>query len=246
MHVAAVIVAAGSGIRFGGDAPKQFIELNGKPMYMWSTEVLLQHTGIKRIVIVSAPDMVQALQSTVDAKLQSRGQKPIGAGSAATPIKVVAGGATRQESVYKGLSALAADAPAPTHVLVHDAARPFLTSEIIDRVIDTLKTADACTVAIPASDTVKRVVDGRIVETLNREELHLMQTPQAARFDLLYRAHEAARSRNVATTDDAAILEADGVAVRVVLGSRFNIKVTEKEDLLLSLAIATIIGGSHM
>ncbi len=236
MHVAAVIVAAGSGTRFGGDGPKQFIELGGKPVFLWSVDVFRHHPHIEQVVVSAPPDMVQELQASL----------AVAHCEAGATCLVVGGGTTRQESVFNGLSALAQSNPPPTHVMVHDAARPFVTREILDRVLEQLEKTDACTVAIPASDTVKRVVDGSIVETLKREELHLMQTPQAARFELLYRAHQDARAQQVNTTDDAAILEAAGIPVPVVLGSRFNIKITEKEDLLLSQAIATIIGGSHL
>lgn len=245
MSVAAVIVAAGSGTRMGTGNRKQFIELNGKPIYMWSVLRFRMHPDISQLIVCAPPDMVQSMQTAIDDMRVRRSGSDAGLRGTTS---VVPGGATRQESVFNGLSAIASgrESEKPSHVLVHDAARPFLTSDVIDRVIDTLKQTDACTVAMPASDTVKRVVDGRIVETLNREELFLMQTPQGARFDLLYRAHQQAREAGIATTDDAAILEAAGIAVNVVMGSRFNIKVTEKDDLQLSQAIATTLGESLM
>jgi 2-C-methyl-D-erythritol 4-phosphate cytidylyltransferase len=234
----------------GMDNRKQFLELEGRPLYMWSVWQFRMRDDISRIIVVAPPDMVHTMQAAID-DMEFDPQ----CGKHFCPTKVVAGGANRQESVFIGLTALAAAAEVPhaeepeqqpSHVLVHDAARPFVSHEIIDRVIDTLKETDACTVAIPASDTVKRVVDGRIVETLNREQLYLIQTPQGARFDILYRAHQEASKSGVATTDDAAILEAAGVEVAVMMGSRVNIKVTEKDDLQLSQAIATILGTGLM
>ena len=128
--------------------------------------------------------------------------------------------------------------PQPETVLVHDAARPFVTGEMIEETIVAAQVHGACTTALAVTDTVKRVHDGMVVETLDRESLILVQTPQAARFDWLIAAHRKARESGVATTDDAAVLEAAGHKVAVVRGASFNIKVTQAEDLILSELLA--------
>lgn len=145
-------------------------------------------------------------------------------------ISLVTGGATRQESVYRALLKVK-DHGAPEHVIIHDAARPFVSAQIIDLAIDTVTTRGACTVATPVVDTLK-VVDGpKIVSTVDRSRLYAVQTPQAAPFDLLLSCHEQARSQKLSVTDDAGILEAFGHEVSIFAGSPSNIKITVQEDL---------------
>lgn len=207
MRIAAILVAAGSGSRFGSGTPKQFLKLLGKPLIRHAAERLVQHVALLQPVGEAGP-AAAAL-------------------SGVAHLPVVAGGATRQESVRAGLEALAPHQP--DLVLVHDAARPNFPAELIPALIERLAAFRGAIPAAPVSDTLKQVADGVIVQTMPREGLFRAQTPQAFRFDALLAAHRAASS---AATDDAALLEAAGEAVAIVPGSEDNIKVTYPEDLM--------------
>jgi 2-C-methyl-D-erythritol 4-phosphate cytidylyltransferase/2-C-methyl-D-erythritol 2,4-cyclodiphosphate synthase len=207
MRVAAILVAAGSGSRFGSGTPKQFLKLLGKPLVRHAAERLVQHIVLLQPVGEAGP-LAAAL-------------------SGVAHLPVVAGGATRQESVRAGLEALAPHRP--DVVLVHDAARPNFPEGLIPALIEQLSAFKGAIPAAPVSDTLKRAADGVIVETVPREGLFRAQTPQAFRFDALLAAHRAASG---AATDDAALLEAAGEAVAIVPGSEDNIKVTYPEDLM--------------
>lgn len=234
LSVCAILAAAGIGTRLREgteELAKQFLELAGKPIYQWPLLVLSRKPEIDRIVVVTLAEMVSKIACQV-ADLGLSGK-----------VSVIAGGVTRQESVRLGLEALARLDPAPDIVLVHDAARPFLTSEIVDATISAARAHGACTACVPASDTIKRVEDDLVVETLDRESLVLVQTPQAARFDWLMAAHEKAVAQGLATTDDAALLEAAGYPVAVVAGSPSNLKITERHDLAVAEALAGFLEG---
>jgi 2-C-methyl-D-erythritol 4-phosphate cytidylyltransferase len=222
---AAILVAAGSGSRFSSGQsnhrPKQFLELKGQPIYSWALTTLLEHPQIDRVVVATLPEMVAEIKSAFQSE----------------KLHVTTGGAHRQESVWRGLSYLD-EGEKPAYVLVHDAARPFLDRDLIDATIETVQKYGACTVATPASDTIKRVDGDLISETLDRDQLVLVQTPQAARFDWLIEGHRRAIENGFVTTDDASILEAAGRAVAVVQGSRWNIKITRPEDLIVAEALA--------
>ena len=181
---------------------------------------------VERVVIVTLSDMVPVVKREAELLKPDK------------DVQVIAGGASRQASVFKGLEFLETLSPCPKMVLVHDAARPFLTGAMIEQTIVGAQLHGACTTALPARDTVKRIEDGMIIETLDRESLILVQTPQAARFDWLIAAHRKAADHGVAATDDAALLEAAGRRVAIVRGASFNIKITEPEDLILSEALA--------
>jgi 2-C-methyl-D-erythritol 4-phosphate cytidylyltransferase len=152
----------------------------------------------------------------------------------------VAGGARRQDSVRNGIAAISTP---PDGVLVHDAVRPFIDQLIVRRVIHCAGQTGAAVVAMPIHDTVKRVnLCGIIQETLKREELWQIQTPQAFRYDWLVEAHQQAQQHQWEVTDDAALIERVGYPVSVVEGSCFNIKVTTPDDLAVGEAILTIRG----
>lgn len=144
-------------------------------------------------------------------------------------IAVIAGGTTRQESVFLGLHKLS-ELGKPDYVLVHDAARPFVSDKIVTDAISTVTTRGACTVATPVSDTLKKVTEDKISSTVDRDHLYAVQTPQAAPFDLLYSCHQKAREENIGVTDDAAILEQYGYDVVIFEGSNNNVKVTVLDD----------------
>jgi len=228
---AAVLAAGGSGLRFGsGTMPKQFVELLGVPIYVWSLSALLENDQIRRSVIVAPPDMVPVIAKQLHEHVSRLRGKP---------VNVVAGGDTRQRSVYLGLKSLSDDPV--DYVLIHDAARPFLTGEIVDRVIDGVIKYGACTTGVPPADTIKTIDGELILETLSRDLLLLVQTPQAARYDWLLAAHARAENEGLATTDDAAVLEFAGHRVGIVRGAAYNLKLTQPDDLILAKALASIV-----
>lgn len=230
---AAVLVSGGSGKRFGDESQsaKQYQLLNGSPVYTWALRVLLLHKRIDRVVLVVAQGLEAEVRADIDKWITKGLDK----------LSVTTGGATRQASVFNGLKVLAEQAVRPDAVLVHDAARPFLTATILDDVIECISKADACTVGTPVSDTVKRVSEQTIGETVDRSNLVAVQTPQAARFSALYDAHKRAEADGWVTTDDAAIMEKAGYKVSVVFSTKWNIKITTKEDLRICEALALAI-----
>ncbi len=211
MQCVALLMAAGSGSRFGAPLPKQYSMLAGRPVIRHAAEALLREGGVDAILPVCAPDMMP----TVLAALEGLPCLP-----------PVAGGATRQASVRAGLEALAGDPPAV--VLVHDAARPVVPEGTMAALMAALATHPGAIPAQPVSDTLKRGEAGLIVETVPRAGLFRAQTPQAFRFDALLAAHRGAAAE---ATDDAQLLEAAGQAVALVPGHESNVKITWPEDL---------------
>lgn len=234
MRIGAVLAAGGAGIRFsgaGGQA-KQFLLLAQRPVYTWSLDILAEHDAISTVVIVCPAAVVN------DVRAQISNRYPA---IATDKIIAIAGGATRQDSVRLGLEKLAAvPGEEYDYVLVHDAARPFLSAEMIDDIIDGVQQTGACTLAITPVDTVKRISDTYTSETIDRDLLVLIQTPQAGRFRAMLAGHRKANTDGLATTDDAAIMEREGYKVKIVQGSSHNLKITTAEDLALCQALATI------
>ncbi len=222
MLVAALIVAAGSGKRARhGAAPKQYALLAGTPMLVHAVRPFLANsrTGIVQVVI-AAEDEPQ--YRTAIAPLDDGLSPPI------------TGGETRQASVLRGLEAL--EARSPRAVLIHDAARPFVTSDVIDRVIDALEHHPGAIAADPLSDTLKREgADGRVAATIDRAGLWRAQTPQGFDYRTIFAAHRRAAEAGLAHfTDDAAIAEWAGIEVAMVPGSPRNMKITTVEDIALA------------
>ena len=216
---AAVIVAAGRGVRAGGDVPKQYARIGGEPVLRRTVGVFAAHPAVSTVVTVIHPD---------DEALARQAVGP-------APVQFVAGGASRQESVCNGLKFL--DKLDPEFVLVHDAARPFVTEDIIGKCLDAARRHGAAAAGVPMADTVKKT-DGSdlVTETIARDRLWRAQTPQAFRYRDLVAAHEAAAGR--ALTDDAAVAEAAGLAVAMSPGSEDNFKITAAEDLARADRIA--------
>ena len=214
-----MIVAGGRGERAGGGAPKQYRNIAGEPMIRPTLRAFLQHAGIGLVQpVIGNADAEAFRAATADMKTDMKTLAP------------VPGGATRQASVRAGLEALAARSPAL--VLIHDAARPFLTSDLIDRAIAAGKASGAAVPGIAVADTVKQIDAASIVtETLDRNLLRIVQTPQVFGFDLILQAHRRAAAAGLDSfTDDAALAEWAGQRVSVFEGESGNVKVTTNED----------------
>jgi 2-C-methyl-D-erythritol 4-phosphate cytidylyltransferase len=216
---AAVVAAGGLGRRMKRRRPKQYLHVEGAPLLVHTLRALLA-SGRVHLLVVAVPDPWQA---TTRRLLQRHGLSSV--------VDVVAGGAERQESVWRALQAV----PERTRwVLVHDAVRPFITRELIGRVLAAARRHGAAICALPVRETVKRVEGHTVAATLDREGLWLVQTPQVFRRTLLWEAHEKARRDGFVGTDDAVLVERAGGRVDVVLGLRGNIKLTTPEDLGLA------------
>lgn len=212
-RIDALIVAAGRGTRVGGDPPKQYRSLRGRPLVRWAAEAFARHPRVGRLVMVVAPGEGDAA----------------GTALAGLDVRIVdRGGATRQESVAAGLEAMVGDPPQA--VLIHDGARPLPGSGLIGRVADALRSAPGAVPALPLFDTLKQVDGaGQVERTVPRAGLHHVQTPQGFWFDVILAAHRAAAGGPPAT-DDAALLEGSGHAVQAVAGDPSNLKVTGPQD----------------
>jgi 2-C-methyl-D-erythritol 4-phosphate cytidylyltransferase/2-C-methyl-D-erythritol 2,4-cyclodiphosphate synthase len=209
--VAAVVVAAGRGVRAGGEQPKQYREIHGVPVIRRALAAFAQHPA------VSFTQPVIHLADLARYRDAARGL-PL--------LEPIGGGATRQDSVLAGLAALVAHRP--DKVLVHDAARPFVSPALITRA---LRVEGGAVPAVPLSDTIKVVADGRIIETLDRSRLRSIQTPQVFGFEQLLAAHKkAAAAGRHDFTDDAALAEWAGMSVGVFDGEAANIKLTTPDD----------------
>jgi 2-C-methyl-D-erythritol 4-phosphate cytidylyltransferase / 2-C-methyl-D-erythritol 2,4-cyclodiphosphate synthase len=217
--VVALIVAAGRGHRLGGSLPKQYRRLAGMPVLRHSVLAFLRHLAVATVQAVIHPDD----RELYDAALRGLDLPP-----------PVPGGATRQESVWRGLEAIAAGGHAPGVVLIHDAARPLVLPATITAVLAALETAPAAIAALPVADTLKRGAGGVIVETVDRADLWRAQTPQGFDFAAILAAHRAARPAGPGEpelTDDARVAERAGIPVALVPGSEDNFKITTEQDL---------------
>jgi len=211
----AIIVAAGSGTRFGAEKPKQFLEIHGKPIIIHTLERFENCAAIDEIILVLPIDEIENFQINIE----KYNLKKL--------AKIVAGGETRAESVLNGLNAI--DAGLTEIVAVHDGARPFVTAREIAQTIEKArKTGAACLVA-KVTDTIKEVTDGKIVGTIDRANLRRALTPQCFRFEILQKAF-APENFNASATDECFLVEKADFAIAFVDGSAKNIKITTRED----------------
>lgn len=223
--ITALIVAAGRGSRIAADTgslPKQYLTVGSRAILAHTINAIAGNPGIDRIVTVIHKDDRENYDAAIT--------QCVSTDKLCAPVF---GGATRQESVRLGLEAIVD--VAPTHVLIHDAARPFVDSATIDRVISALGDGECAALAASATiDTLKRVDDdGHVVDTVARDGLWVAQTPQGFEFDAILKAHrDAFASGSNSFTDDAAVAEWAGLRVRIVEGNRDNIKITTRSDLL--------------
>ena len=213
--VAAVVVAAGRGTRAGSDIPKQFRRVGGQTLLSRSLALLVEHPKVA---------LVQPVIGTDDGDLY---KSAVGEMRTLVPVP---GGATRQASVRAGLEALAQHRP--RLVVVHDAARPFATAALVSRAIEAVEESGAAVPGLAVTDTVKALgADGFVGETLDRNRLRLIQTPQAFAFEPLLDAHRrAAAAGHHDFTDDAALAEWAGIKVKVFVGDPGNVKITDAQD----------------
>lgn len=220
----AIVVAAGKGTRLGGARPKQFLELRGVPLIIHTLRQFERCQEINEVITVLPAEDTAGFESlTKQFELKKAG-------------RIVAGGVTRAQSVRNGLNAID-DAEI---VAVHDGVRPFVTPEEIDKTVVAARENAAAVLTAPVADTIKRVHDGRVVETVSRAELRRALTPQCFRFGILKRAYETLdelESAGIEITDDSLLVERLGVEIVTVEGSARNIKITKEEDLDLAEAI---------
>ena len=219
--VAVVMPAAGQGTRMGTETPKQWLDLGGAPVLVRTLEALAAHTAVGCVVLAVSPDP-DAVRD-VWRRLQAAPPE--------LPVRVVTGGAMRRASVEAALEAVP---EAARVVLVHDAVRPFVPLRLLDDVISAARAHGAAVPAVPVADTLRRADGETFGETVDRDGLYAVQTPQGFAADLLRRAFAAVPD---ATTDDAALVAALGHAVRLVPGDRRNVKLTTPDDLALARAL---------
>ena len=221
MSVCAIVPAGGSGTRMGGTVPKQFQSLNGKPILYHTIKTLQNCETISEIILVVPEKEYETANTDWLGKLE-------------IVKKVVIGGEKRQDSVYNGFCEVSQNTEI---VLVHDGVRPFLSQKMIADSIDAAREYGAAITAIPVHDTIKRVdTSGLVSQTIDREGLWRVQTPQAFRYSLLLDAFNKAKSENFYGTDEGALIEHLGEPVKIVEGLEQNIKITRPEDLELSKA----------
>ena len=216
----AVIPAAGSGVRMKSSMPKQYLPLCGIPVLAHTLRAFDGHERCVEIVI-----------ATSDRRVLS---EMLAAYPCSTPVRVVDGGARRQDSVFAAVNACPDD---DSILLIHDAARPLISREEISAVLEAMLEYDAALLAVPVTDTIKMVHEEFVVSTPDRRTLWIAQTPQAARAGQFRKAFRAAASDDATVTDDAAALEHIGVRVAVVRGSGTNMKITTEADLAVAESI---------
>ena len=217
MSVTAIIVAGGVGKRLKSKVRKSFVRLAGRPMLGWALKAVQNSPSVSEVVVVAHPKDLAAARTLARKERVSK------------LAAVVPGGESRMASVACGLRAVPPDT---TWVLVHDAARPLVTPQIIESTIRAARAAKAAIAAVPVVPTIKQARGGWVEKTLDRSTLWAVQTPQVFERKLLERAHR--RAHGFAATDDAALVEAIGKRVKIVPGSERNIKVTTPEDLTIA------------
>jgi len=215
MPAVAILVAAGRGVRMGSARPKAFLPLGGEPLVLLAARAFEAAPSVEALIVATPVEEQEAARGLL---------APL-----SKPVLVVPGGERRQDSVLEGLKAIPAGFSGV--VLVHDAARPLVEVSLVESVVRAAEEAGAALPVLAMVDTVKRVRDGHVQETLDREELGTAQTPQGFRLDLLVRAYEQAFRDRVTVTDEAMAVERLGAPVRAVPGSPRNLKITTPEDL---------------
>jgi len=215
--VTAIIVAAGKGTRMQDVRRKQYLSLAGLPILTRTLVVFDKCERVEQIILVIPQDDFNFCQKNI---LQPAGLSG--------RIILVAGGERRQDSVFNGLKAVDSGC---SIVVIHDGVRPFLQNDQLIACIEGARESGACIMGVPANETLKQVnAADHIIQTLKRDDVWLAQTPQAFRYDLIRKAHESACVEGYSATDDASLVERLGGTVKIITGSRHNIKITIQED----------------
>ncbi|HMS43593.1 MAG TPA: 2-C-methyl-D-erythritol 4-phosphate cytidylyltransferase [Pyrinomonadaceae bacterium] len=214
----AIIVAAGSGTRFGAEKPKQFLEIGGKPVLIHTLERFDACAAIDEIVLVLTESEIENFQTTLE-KFNLKKLE-----------RIIAGGNTRAESVRNALNSLNENVEI---VAVHDGARPLVSSEEIAQTIEKARETGATCLVAKVTDTIKRIENNKIIGTVNRENLRRAQTPQTFRFEILQKAF-ADENFDASATDECFLVEKAGFEIFLTEGSAKNIKITTPEDLLIA------------
>ncbi|WP_250277333.1 2-C-methyl-D-erythritol 4-phosphate cytidylyltransferase [[Clostridium] colinum] len=213
----AIIVCSGIGKRMESNVPKQFIEINNKPIVCYTIDKFENCSKIDEIIIVTNKDYIDYFNSDI---IKKYNYKKI--------VNVIEGGKERLNSVYNGINSIKCS---NSIVLIHDGVRPFIDEKDIINIIDKTNKYDACILAVKAKDTIKICKNGFIEYTPNREDIWLAQTPQAFKYDIIKKAYDYCIKNNLFFTDDASAVENIGQKVMIIEGNYDNIKITTKEDL---------------
>ncbi len=220
--VSFIIPAAGSGSRMNSCIPKPFLQLAGKPVIFHTLENLTKYKNIVEIVVLLSADKKNELEAEFGDGLRKRGVS-----------KIITGGLSRQMSVENGLAACSTESDL---IAVHDAVRPFVNIGLLQTLFATAMTQGGALPILPITDTIKEVQNNVVIKNIPREPLVTVQTPQVFRRNLFQKAYKDAHSLGEEVTDDASLIEKAGGQVMGVVGSKFNIKLTTPEDLLLAEA----------
>lgn len=221
LKTSAIIAAAGWGRRFGGSTKKQFQLLGGKPILAYSIESFEESPSVREVVIVVPEDSLSYCSEEIVDRFKFK-----------KVIKIIPGGEERQHSVRKGFNSLSGDTDI---VVVHDGVRPFVGSDLVEKVIKEALESGGAIAALPVKDTVKKSsYDNFIEQTISRSYLWLAQTPQAFKYEILKRAYEEAERDGFLGTDESSLVERLDVQVKLVEGSPMNVKITTEEDLRLT------------
>jgi len=216
-NVTSIVLAAGSGSRMGTEVKKQYMLLDDKPLFIHALEIMEKQKKITDVILV-VPSVDRDFCNELIKKYPIK-----------KVLRIVSGGDTRGASVYNGLQAVPEDSE---FVVVHDGARPFLSQKLLEDVLEAAKVEGAAIAGVPVKDTIKQVeLDGLVKETLERNLLWIVQTPQIFRKEILLECYKKALKDDLQGTDDASIVEAYGYPVKVVMGDYRNVKITTKEDL---------------
>jgi 2-C-methyl-D-erythritol 4-phosphate cytidylyltransferase len=219
MYNIAIIPAAGFGKRVGTKTNKQFLKLKGIPTSIYTMRKIADSPLINEIIPVIRPDEISMFKNKILKEFPVKKIK-----------KIVPGGIERQDSVYNAINSIEhADL-----VLVHDGVRPLFQSDLIEKCLEKANSFEACAVAIKAVDTIKTGFDGFFKSTLDRNTIFQIQTPQAFKYSLLKKAYDFVQNNKIKITDDAQAIEIIGEKVAIIEGSRYNFKITTKEDLKLA------------
>lgn len=217
MSTYAVILAGGNGTRMGVDIPKQYLSINGKPIIIYSAEVFQNHNYIDGIIVICSNNYIDHVKGIFQQYKISK------------LIKVCYGGATRQLSSYNSVKLK--ECKNDDIILIHDAARPFISSKIITNLINSVKDDFSSAVYVNMSDSIIRTNSDFVEEYIPRNEIYYAQTPQAFKKRIILECHQKAINENIEFTDDASMVHHYGYQVKKVAGDKMNFKITTTEDL---------------